>query len=91
MPSNEKPGSAVGQLAAVNQRLVDLLAALAVACEASGSGWATLAQIIGQHEGLRDQAAAQRAIQDLEYLDAAGVTLSRVGEIAVEHRPRSRR
>jgi hypothetical protein len=90
--SNDTPGSAVGTLAAVNQRLCDLVAALALACEASGSGWATLAQVAARFDPPLDGAAQWRARGDLDYLVGNGVLDARVFvDGALEYRPRARR
>ncbi len=87
--SSDTPGSAVSALAAVNQRLMDLAAALALACEASESGWATLEEVAGRFDPPIETMAQWRAQADLQYLADSGVVDMRMrGDLALVYRPR---
>ncbi len=89
--ARETPGSAVAQLAAVNQRLIDLVAALALACEAPGSGWAALVEVAARFDPPLDGAGQWRAQGDLEYLAGNGVVDARLDAGGgLEYRPRPR-
>lgn len=89
--SNDTPGSAVSALAAVNQRLLDLVAALALACEASASGWATIAEVAARFDPPLDEGQQWTAQGDFQALAGNGIVDGRLaGNGALEYRPHGR-